>query len=75
MGDVVIWVIGIAVAAGIVGQESDATHFGSVPQLRDDGIVVCFAWFLIRLIRNVARNVVVIREKVGVESGCRLSPA
>jgi MscS family membrane protein len=64
---VVIWVIGVAVVAGIVGHESDAALFGSVPQLRDVGIVVCLAWFLIRLIRNVSRNVVVIREKAGEE--------
>lgn len=64
---VVIWVFAIAIVATIVGEKSQATLFGFVPQFRDVGIVVCFAWFLIRLIRNVARNVVVIREKAGEE--------
>lgn len=64
---VVVWLIGIAVAAGIVGKESDSALFDSVPHLRNVGVLVCIAWFLIRLIRNVAHNVVAIREKAGEE--------
>jgi MscS family membrane protein len=63
----VIWVIGIALAAGIVGQESGAAIFDSVPQIRDVGVVSCLAWFLLRLIRNVTRNIVAAYEKKGEE--------
>jgi MscS family membrane protein len=64
---IVIWVIGIAFAAGIVGKESGAAIFESVPRLRDVGIVFCLAWFLVRLIRNVTRNVFAMYEKRGEE--------
>lgn len=64
---IVIWVVGIAFAAGIVGKESGAAIFGSVPRIRDVGIVFCLAWFLVRLIRNVAHNVVATYEKRGEE--------
>ena len=64
---IVIWVIGIAFAAGIVGKESGAAIFDTVPQVRDVGVVACLAWFLVRLIRNVTHNIVTLREKEGVE--------
>jgi MscS family membrane protein len=62
---IVIWVIGIAFAATIVGKESGAAIFESVPRVRDVGVVICLAWFLVRLIRNVTRNVVAMYEKRG----------
>ena len=64
---ILIWIIGIAVALGIVGKESGAALFETVPHLRNVGVVVCLAWFLIRLIRNVTHNIVVLREKKGEE--------
>ncbi|HUW00062.1 MAG TPA: mechanosensitive ion channel family protein [Gallionella sp.] len=64
---VVIWLIGITYAADIAGKETDAAIFDSVPHIRDVGIIVCLAWFLIRLIRNTALNFVAIHEKDGGE--------
>jgi len=64
---IAIWLVGIAVAAGIVGKESGAALFETVPHLRNVGVVVCLAWFLLRLIRNVTRNIVAISEKKGEE--------
>ncbi|HUW76920.1 MAG TPA: mechanosensitive ion channel family protein, partial [Gallionella sp.] len=49
---VVIWLIGITYAADIAGKDTNAAIFDSVPHIRDVGIIVCLAWFLIRLIRN-----------------------
>ena len=62
-----IWVIGIAFAATIAGRESGAAIFASVPHLRDVGVVVCLAWFLIRLIRNFTHNIIASHEKKGEE--------
>lgn len=44
---IVIWVVGIAFAAGIVGKESGAAIFESIPRVRDVGVVFCLAWFLV----------------------------
>lgn len=54
----VIWIVGIAFAAGIVARESNTAIFDSVPHVRNIGVIVCFAWYLLRLIRNVTRNIV-----------------
>ena len=64
---IAIWLVGIAFAAGIVGKESSAAIFDSVPPIRNIGVVVCLAWFLIRLIRSVTLNIVAMREEKGEE--------
>ena len=64
---IVIWLVGIVVVVGIVDRESETAIFDWLPQVRNIGIVLCLAWFLIRLIRNVARNIVTLREKNGEE--------
>ena len=64
---IVIWLTGITYAAGIAGKESGAAILGPVSHIRDVGIIVCLAWFLIRLIRNFALNIVATHEKNGDE--------
>lgn len=64
---IVIWVLGISFAASIVGKESSAAIFDSMPYIRNVGIVICLTWFVIRIIRNVTRNIVTMREKEGAE--------
>lgn len=64
---VVVWLIGITLAADIVGKESSAAIFDSVPQVRNVGIILCLAWFLVRLIRNVAHNIIALHEEKGDE--------
>ncbi len=61
---IVIWLVGIAFAASIVGKETHAAVFDAVPAVRNIGVVICLAWFLIRFIRNATNNVVAMhREK------------
>jgi len=62
-----IWLIGLAFAAGIMGRNTGDGIFDAVPDIRNVGVIVCLAWFLIRLIRNVARDIVVMQEKKGEE--------
>lgn len=54
---IVIWVVGISFAASIVGRETGLALFDSVPAIRDIGVVVCLAWFLMRFIRNATQNI------------------
>ncbi|MGH7461515.1 MAG: hypothetical protein ACREMA_10875, partial [Longimicrobiales bacterium] len=53
-----IWVVGIAFAAEIMRKESGAAIFGAVRPLRDVGVVLILAWFLIRFIQRAERNIV-----------------
>jgi len=64
---IAIWVIGISFAANIISKHTEAVIFDSVPEIRNVGVVVCLAWFLIRLVGNVSRNIVAIQEKKGEE--------
>lgn len=64
---VFIWLVGIAFAANIAGKESGAVIFDSVPHIRNLGVVICLAWFLIRLIRNFTYNIIVKHEQNGEE--------
>ena len=62
-----IWLIGISFAANIIHKDTGSFIFDYVPQFRNAGVVVCLAWFLIRLIRNISRNIVEVQEKKGEE--------
>lgn len=64
---IIIWVVGIAFAADIVGKETGAVIFDAARTVRNVGVVICIAWFLIRLIHNIADNIVAIRQEKGEE--------
>ncbi len=60
-----IWVVGIAFAAGIVAQVSNAPIFAAITPLRDIGVVVALTWFLLRMARRVEGNLIAGREAAG----------
>lgn len=60
-----VWVVGIAFAAHIVQQNTGAVIFEAVNPMRDVGVIVCIAWFLLRLVKHVENNV--IEKRVGVD--------
>ena len=62
---VLIWVIGLAFAAQIVSQESKAVIFDAVEPLRNVGVVVIIAWFLVRFISRAEANIVRKRIEAG----------
>jgi MscS family membrane protein len=62
-----IWLIGLAFAAGIAGKVTGAAIFDAVPHIRNVGVVICLAWFLIRVIHKVSDNFVAMQEKKGEE--------
>jgi len=53
-----IWVVGIAFAAEIVGSATDVVLFDAAKPLRDIGVITALAWFLIRIVSRVEKNVV-----------------
>ena len=54
-----IWVIGLALAADIIQDHADASLFDIVPAVRDVGVIVSLIWFLIRFIRAGEQNVLI----------------
>ena len=64
---VAIWLVGLAFAAAIVRKHTDAPIFDFVAPTRDVGVMTCLAWFLLRFIGNVSRNIVAARKANGEE--------
>ena len=62
-----IWIIGISVAIAIIHEYTENEFFGYVPVLRDVGIMLCIAWFFLRLISDASDNYVKIRQIEGEE--------
>ena len=62
---VLIWVIGLAFAAQIVSRESGAVIFDAVVPVRNVGVVVIIAWFLVRFISRAEANIVSKRLQAG----------
>jgi MscS family membrane protein len=62
-----IWIVGIAFAAEIVGEETDATIFAAIGPARDLGVIATIVWFLLRLIKNTEENIVQKRIVAGQE--------
>ena len=60
-----IWIIGIAFAAEIVGHETDAPIFEAAGPLRDVGVIAMIAWFLVRFIKAAEQRIVDRHETEG----------
>jgi len=60
-----IWIVGIAFAAEIVGRSTHATIFSAVGPARSVGVIACLTWFLIRAIRGMEQNIVAHRQARG----------
>jgi MscS family membrane protein len=62
---VLIWVVGISVAADIVSQQTVAEIFQYIEPARDVGVIVIISWFLVRFIRRGEHNIIARREQKG----------
>lgn len=60
-----IWIVGLALAAKFVQQETDAVIFEAIKPIRDVGVIACITWFLMRLTRRVETNVVEKNRSIG----------
>lgn len=62
---VLAWVVGAAYAVQIIHKEKGVFFFDLIAPMRDIAIIACGAWFLFRLIHNVAQNVLSTRAQDG----------
>ena len=60
-----IWIIGLTFAAEIVKSKSGAVIFEAIDPIRDVGVIVTFAWFLVRFIRIAEHNILKRRMEAG----------
>ncbi len=57
-----IWVIGITLAADITGQNSDAAIFDIVGTVRTIGVISAITWFALRLVNCTQKNLITSRK-------------
>ncbi|MEE8321939.1 MAG: mechanosensitive ion channel family protein [Gammaproteobacteria bacterium] len=61
-----IWIIGLTFAAEIVREESQAAIFGAVDPIRDVGVIIVIAWFVVRFIERAEKNIFIKKRQAGV---------
>ena len=62
---VLIWLIGITLAADIVKHETDAVIFKIVGTIREVGVIAIITWFLVRFIQRAEMHFVRLRQEAG----------
>ena len=60
-----VWVLGVSLAAQIVGAETDDAIFKTVPMLRKVGVVLVLMWFSVRFTRGYEQRFIDVRTKRG----------
>lgn len=64
---VAIWLIGLTLAVDVLRRHVDEPFLEYVVPLRNVGIVICLAWFLLRFVDRVSKNIVSARLARGDE--------
>jgi len=64
---VLIWLAGISFALHLIHRQTGEQLLEYIPPARDIGVVVCSAWFLFKLIRELASNVITAGARKGQE--------
>ena len=62
-----MWVIGAGFMARVLQPEVEEPFLAEVLALRDVALIVCVAWFLLRFIGKVGRNIIAARAQRGDE--------
>ena len=62
-----VWVIGLTFAAEIVRAQTEAIIFEAVAPIREVGVIVALAWFLVRFIRLGEHNIIKKKMEEGVD--------
>lgn len=60
-----VWVAGFSLVALIVKSEINTVLLDAVPVIRTIGVIACFSWFLVRLIRNVQNGFIQKKAESG----------
>ncbi|MBI4006547.1 MAG: mechanosensitive ion channel family protein [Gammaproteobacteria bacterium] len=58
-----IWLIGLTLAAEIVKEETHSAIFSAVEPIRDIGVVFAFTWFLVNFIRQAEKHIISNRQQ------------
>ena len=64
---VATWVIGLGFMARVVQREVEQPFLSEVGALRDVALIMCVAWFVLRFIGQVGRNIIAARSASGDE--------
>ena len=59
---VATWVVGLGFMARVVQREMETSFLDEVGALRDVALIMCAAWFVLRFIGQVGRNIVAARD-------------
>jgi len=62
-----IWVVGISLAAQIAKGVSEAVIFTAIAPMRDVGVIAAITWFLVRFIKAAEKNILEAGHAVGKE--------
>jgi len=60
-----IWVVGLSIAAKITGSQTDSSFFEIVEPVREVAIIFAIAWFIVRFIRQAEKNIISQHEVKG----------
>lgn len=61
----VVWIVGVAFAAHIVGRQTEAAIFDAVDTVRDVGIILMIMWFSLRLVKNYETSLIEDKQRKG----------
>lgn len=62
---VLIWLTGISFALHLIHRQTGEQLLEYVTPARSIGVVICLAWFLLKLIHKLAENAVLVRTQAG----------
>ena len=68
-----MWVVGAGFMARVLQRQIDEPFLADVMALRDVALIVCAAWFLLRFIGKVGRNIMAARASAASRSTPRRS--
>ncbi|HUF20427.1 MAG TPA: mechanosensitive ion channel family protein [Burkholderiales bacterium] len=60
-----VWIIGVAFAAHIVGRQTDAAIFDAVDTMRDVAVIAMIMWFSLRFVKNYETRYLADKERKG----------
>ncbi|HLY95904.1 MAG: mechanosensitive ion channel family protein [Sideroxydans sp.] len=64
---VLIWLAGVSFALHLIHRQTGEQLLEYLAPARDIGVIVCIAWFLFKLIRELANNVIARHARAGEE--------
>jgi MscS family membrane protein len=63
----VIWLLGVSYGLTVFRSEESAAVFGVIDSVRDVGVIIAFAWFMVRFIQRAEESYITARQTDGKE--------